>query len=47
MGILRVAGEVVAEGAAALKVAELAREVPSLHAVTASSKAGPTGLHPD
>ena len=47
MGVLGGEGMVVTKGAASLKVAELAWEVPGFHAVAAGSKAGPTGLHPD
>ena len=47
VGVLRGEGVVVAEHAAALEVGELSREVPGLHAMTAGSKAGPTGLHLD
>ena len=46
-GVLRGVREIVAEGAAAFKVAELTREVPSLHAVAAGSEMGPTGLQLD
>ena len=44
---MRGEGMVVTECAAALEVAELAREVPGLHAVAAGGEAGPAGLHPD
>ena len=46
-GILGGKGMVVAKGAASLKVAELAWEVPGFHAVAAGGKAGPTCFHPD